>query len=46
MNYLIIGTIVGLIGVGLMINGSSLVGLILLLVGLAIGLKGRRSLDS
>jgi len=48
MNYLIIGAIVCLAGVGLMMQGSSVLGLfgvIVFLIGGYIGLKGRRKLD-
>jgi hypothetical protein len=48
MNYLIIGAIVCLAGVGLMMQGKSvlgLLGIIIFLIGGSIGLKGRRKLD-
>jgi len=45
MIYLIIGTIISLTGVGLIISKISLLGIILLLIGASIGLKGRRDLD-
>jgi hypothetical protein len=45
MIYSIIGSVVGLAGVGLLISKISLPGIILLVVGAAIGLKGRREID-
>jgi len=48
MNYLIIGAIVALTGIGLMGLGNSLLkllGAIVFLIGMAIVLKGRRKLD-
>lgn len=45
MLFLVLGLIVGLIGVWLMINKVTLLGIILCLVGLAICLKGRKKLD-
>ena len=45
MVYLFVGTIVCLTGLGLMLNGFSFIGIIIVLIGGAIGLKGRRRLD-
>jgi hypothetical protein len=48
MVYLIVGTIITLSGIGLMMNKDSLIGflgIIVFLVGGAIGLKGRKTLD-
>ena len=45
MIYLIIGSVVALAGVGLIVSKTSLPGIILLIVGAAIGLKGRREID-
>ncbi len=45
MIYLIIGTIISLAGVGFILLKNSLLGIILLLIGVSIGLKGRRELD-
>ena len=48
MVYLIVGTIITLTGIGLMMNKDGLIGflgIIVFLIGGAIGLKGRRSFD-
>jgi len=45
MKYLIIGSILSLIGVGLLFSKISLPGIILLLIGIYFGLKGRREID-
>ena len=45
MGYLIVGTIITLTGVGLMVSGFKPFGIVLVLIGAAIGLKGRRELD-
>ena len=48
MNYLIIGTILALTGVGLMMQKNTLLGLlgiIVFIMGGYLGLKGRRELD-
>ena len=49
MGYLIIGAILSLAGVGLMMQGNSLLcilGITVFLIGGAIGLKGRRKIDN
>jgi hypothetical protein len=45
MVYLFVATIISLTGVGLMMSGFTFIGIILVLIGGGIGLKGRRSLD-
>lgn len=45
MIYLIIGTITSLAGIVLLVNKMSLLGILLLIVGVAVGLKGRRDID-
>ena len=48
MTYLIVGVIITLISVGLMMSKNTLIdiiGMLLLIVGLYFGLKGRRELD-
>ncbi len=45
MAYLVIGTIIVLAAVGLLMVGHKLIGIILVLIGVFIGLKGRRELD-
>ena len=45
MKYLVIGTIVSLIGLGLIANKVNVIGIIILIIGIAIGLKGRDKLD-
>lgn len=46
MGYLISGLIILLVGIGLMRYGYSLLGIILVLIGGAMGVKGRRKLDN
>jgi hypothetical protein len=43
--YLIIGSIISLAGVGFMLLKISIIGIILLIVGVFVGLKGRKELD-
>ena len=45
MIYLILGTIISLIAIGLIIHGLKLFGMLLLLIGAALGIKGRNKLD-
>ena len=45
MIYLIFGTIIALAAIGLMVYGLDLFGIILLLIGAALGFKGRNKLD-
>jgi hypothetical protein len=45
MVYLIVGAIIALSGIGLMMNEFRLIGIIIALLGAAIGFKGRRELD-
>lgn len=45
MAYLVFGTIIGLAGVGLMMSQFGLLGIIVTMVGAAVALKGRRTLD-
>lgn len=45
MVYLIIGTIISLAGIGFIISKIKIIGLILLLIGISVGLKGRREID-
>ena len=45
MSYLITGAIICLIGIGLMQMNQELVGIIVLLIGVSLGLKGRNKLD-
>ncbi len=45
MKYLIFGAIVSLIGVWLLMTGLSLPGIIILLVGISFGVKGRNEMD-
>ena len=45
MLYLILGAIIALGGVGLIMTQKSLPGIILLLIGVFIGLKGHRDID-
>jgi len=45
MNYLIIGTIISLTGVGFILSKFNFLGIILLLIGISFGLKGRREID-
>lgn len=45
MKYLIIGAILSLAGVWVIANKNILVGIIVLLLGAAIGLKGRQNID-
>lgn len=45
MSYLIIGTILSLGGVGLIMSKISVPGIVLLLIGVFIGLKGRSEID-
>lgn len=45
MIYLIIGTIISFIGVGFILLNIKFLGIILLLIGVSLGLKGRRELD-
>ena len=45
MVYLIIGTIIALVGIGLMTVKYKLIGLIIMLIGGSFLLKGRRELD-
>jgi hypothetical protein len=45
MIYLIIGTIIGLIGIGLMKASNTLWGIIIAMIGLAIIFTGRRKID-
>lgn len=42
MKYLVAGVIISIVGVGLLMNNIDLAGVIVLLVGLAIGSKGRK----
>jgi uncharacterized membrane protein AbrB (regulator of aidB expression) len=46
MKYLIIGAIVCLLGIGLMQIDQGLIGIIVLLIGAAIGFKGRRKINN
>jgi hypothetical protein len=45
MIYLIIGAIISLIGVGFILSKFNFLGIILLLIGVSFGLKGRRKID-
>jgi hypothetical protein len=45
MVYLFVGTIICLTGVGLMLNGFRMIAIIVVLIGGAILLTGRRKLD-
>ena len=45
MIYLIVGSIISLIGVGFILFKFNLIGIILLLIGVSFGLKGRREID-
>ena len=45
MNYLIIGTLISLTGVGFILFKFNFIGIILLLIGISFGLKGRRDID-
>lgn len=45
MTYLVFGTIIALAGVGLMMSRFGLLGIIVTMVGAAVALKGRRTLD-
>jgi len=45
MIYLVIGTIISLTGVGLIMKDISLFGVLFLIIGVSIGLKGRNEID-
>jgi len=45
MIFLIVGMVVGLSGLGLMMSGYRLLGVIVLMIGGGISLKGRNKLD-
>ena len=45
MVYLYVGVVIALIGIGLSMNGFIFSGQIVVLIGAAIGFKGRRMLD-
>lgn len=45
MNYLMVGTIITLVAVGIMNYYSKLLGIIVLIIGVSIGIKGRNKLD-
>ena len=45
MIYLIIGSLISLAGVGFILAKLSIIGIILLIVGVFVGLKGRKELD-
>ena len=45
MIYLIVGAIISLTGVGFILFKFNFIGIILLLIGVSFGLKGRREMD-
>jgi len=45
MIYLIVGTIISLTAVGFIVFKFNFLGIILLLIGVSVGLKGRREID-
>jgi len=46
MKQLILGTVISLIGLGLILIKSNILGVLVLFIGVAIGIKGRNKIDN